>query len=47
MFLQGGKKMDFLFNSFSELLTKVSDGASTFCAFVFYEPEVPESLREE
>jgi cyclic lactone autoinducer peptide len=39
--------MDFLFNSLSELLTKIGVGASTFCMLVFYEPEVPKSLREE
>ncbi|HSQ88045.1 cyclic lactone autoinducer peptide [Romboutsia sp.] len=39
--------MDFLFNMASELLSKIGTGASTFCAFVFYEPEVPKSLREE
>ncbi|MGL4913332.1 MAG: cyclic lactone autoinducer peptide [Romboutsia sp.] len=39
--------MDFLFNSVSDLLTRISEGASTYCAFVFYEPEVPKSLREE
>jgi cyclic lactone autoinducer peptide len=39
--------MEFLFNAASELLAKIGTGASTFCVFVFYEPEVPKSLREE
>ena len=39
--------MNFLFEAASELLTKIGTGASTFCVFVFYEPEVPKSLREE
>lgn len=46
--------MNFLFNAASglliaasELLTKVGTGTSNLCVFVFYEPEVPKSLREE
>jgi cyclic lactone autoinducer peptide len=39
--------MEFLFNAASELLTKIGVGASTFCVLVFYEPEIPKSLREE
>lgn len=39
--------MDFLFNAVSNLVETVANGASTFCLIVFYEPEVPESLREE
>lgn len=39
--------MDFLLNSVSDLLTKVAEGASTYCMLVFFEPEVPKSLREE
>lgn len=39
--------MEFLFNSVSDLLTKAAEGASTFCSFIFFEAEVPDSLREE
>lgn len=39
--------MNFLFDVAYELLTKIGTGASTFCMLVFYEPEVPKSLREE
>ncbi len=39
--------MEFLFNSLSNLLTSIGEQASTYCAFVFYEAEVPKSLREE
>lgn len=39
--------MDFLLNSVSDLLSKVAEGASTFCVMLFFEPEVPKSLREE
>lgn len=39
--------MDFLFNAISNLISSVSEGASTFCVMVFFEPEVPKSLREE
>lgn len=39
--------MDNLLNSVSDLLTKIAGGASTFCVFMFFEPEVPASLREE
>lgn len=35
--------MDFLF----EFFTKVAGGASTLCGYIFFEAEVPESLREE
>lgn len=35
--------MDFLFN----LLEKIAGGQSTLCGYVFFEAEVPESLREE
>lgn len=45
--MRGEYRMEFLFNSVSDLLTKVAEGASTFCAFMFFEAEVPESLREE
>lgn len=39
--------MNFLWNLFSNLTTSIGSGASTMCAIVFYEPEMPESLREE
>lgn len=39
--------MDFLFNAISNVISNVSQGASTFCMLVFFEPEVPKSLREE
>lgn len=39
--------MDFLANAVSNLVEKVAGGASTFCIFIFFEPEVPKSLREE
>ena len=39
--------MDVLLSSMSDLLTKVAEGASTFCMLIFFEPEVPKSLREE
>lgn len=39
--------MDFLFNSISNVLERVAGGASTFCILMFFEPEMPESLREE
>lgn len=39
--------MDFLFNAVSALAENIANGVSTYCMIVFYEPEVPESLREE
>lgn len=39
--------MDFLFNAVSTLAENIANGVSTYCMIVFYEPEVPESLREE
>lgn len=39
--------MNFLFNALSELISGVAKGASTYCALVFFEPEMPKSLREE
>lgn len=39
--------MNFLFNGLSELITNIANGAATCCAFLFFEPEIPESLREE
>lgn len=39
--------MDFLLNSVSDLVTKIAGGASTFCVMIFFEPEMPKSLREE
>ncbi|MDK2563072.1 cyclic lactone autoinducer peptide [Romboutsia sedimentorum] len=39
--------MNFLFDAISNMISNVSQGASTFCVMVFFEPEVPKSLREE
>ena len=39
--------MEGMLNSISSLLTNIAQGASTFCVFMFFEPEVPKSLREE
>ena len=39
--------MNLLFNYLSELLTGIAQGASTYCAFIFFEPEMPKSLRED
>ena len=39
--------MNFLFNTFSELILGVAKGASTYCALVFFEPEIPKSLKEK
>ncbi len=39
--------MNFLFDTISNMISSVSQGASTFCVLVFFEPEVPKSLREE
>ena len=39
--------MNFLFNSISELLIGIAQEAATYCMFIFFEPEIPKSLREE
>ncbi|WP_158540721.1 cyclic lactone autoinducer peptide [Romboutsia weinsteinii] len=39
--------MNFLFNSLADVLNKVAQQASTRCAIIFFEQEVPKSLREE
>lgn len=39
--------MDFLWNLFSDLTMSIGNGASTKCMMIFFEPEVPKSLREE
>lgn len=39
--------MDFIFNSISNMLNSVAGSASTFCLLMFFEPEMPESLKEE
>ena len=39
--------MNFLFNALSEIISGVAREASTCCAFIFFEPEIPKSLREE
>lgn len=35
--------MNFLFDFISNL----ASGAATYCSFIFFEPEMPKSLREE
>lgn len=39
--------MNFIFNTLSELILSVAREASTHCVLVFFEPEMPKSLREE
>ncbi|WP_270646539.1 cyclic lactone autoinducer peptide [Paeniclostridium hominis] len=39
--------MNFLVNLFSDFATSLGNGASTMCTMIFFEPEMPESLREE
>lgn len=39
--------MNFLWNLISDFTTNVGGSASTYCSFIFFEPEVPKSLREE
>lgn len=39
--------MEFLLNSVSDFLSNIASGVAPMCAFMFFEPEVPESLREE
>lgn len=39
--------MNFLWNLVSNLTTGIGKGASTKCSIIFFEAEVPESLREE
>lgn len=39
--------MEFLLNSVSDFLTNIAKDVAPMCAFIFFEPEVPESLREE
>lgn len=39
--------MNFLLDSVAELLSNLASGASTYCALIFFEPEMPKSLREE
>lgn len=39
--------MESLLNSVASLISNIAGGASTFCMMMFYEPEVPKSLREE
>ena len=36
-----------IFNSISELLIGIAQEAATYCMFIFFEPEIPKSLREE
>ena len=44
---RGDYKMNFLFNSISELLIGIAQEAATYWMFIFFEPEIPKSLREE
>lgn len=39
--------MEFLLNSVSGLLENLAAGVAPACMLLFFEPEVPESLREE
>ncbi|RDY24932.1 cyclic lactone autoinducer peptide [Romboutsia maritimum] len=39
--------MDFLINTLFNATKKVAGEAATLCMCLFYEPEVPESLRED
>ena len=38
--------MNFLFNSISELLIGIAQEAATYCMFIFFEPEIPKSLKK-
>ncbi|SCI04282.1 MULTISPECIES: cyclic lactone autoinducer peptide [unclassified Romboutsia] len=39
--------MNSLFDSIAGFISNLASSASTYCMFVFFEPEVPKSLREE
>ncbi|GAA0861003.1 cyclic lactone autoinducer peptide [Paraclostridium tenue] len=39
--------MDYLMNLLSDFAKSLGNGASTMCTMVFFEPEMPKSLREE
>jgi cyclic lactone autoinducer peptide len=39
--------MNFLANLFSDFAQSLGNGASTMCSIVFFEPEMPKSMREE
>ena len=39
--------MQFLWNLISDVTTSIGSNASTRCSFIFFEPEIPESLKEE
>ncbi|WP_373598424.1 cyclic lactone autoinducer peptide [Paraclostridium bifermentans] len=39
--------MNFLANLFSDLALNLGNGASTMCSMLFFEPEMPKSMREE
>lgn len=39
--------MNFLMDLFSDFAISIGNGASTMCTMVFYEPEMPKSMREE
>ncbi|GAA0707680.1 hypothetical protein GCM10008904_17100 [Paraclostridium ghonii] len=39
--------MNFLSNLFSDFIMNLGSGASTMCSLIFFEPEMPKSLREE
>lgn len=39
--------MNFLANFFSNFMVNLGGSASTMCTMIFFEPEMPKSLREE
>lgn len=39
--------MDFIFETVSSFLSNLASGVAPACSFVFFEAEVPNSLREE
>ncbi|MGL6105234.1 cyclic lactone autoinducer peptide [Romboutsia sp.] len=39
--------METLLNSIASFITNIANGVAPACVFMFFEPEVPESLREE
>lgn len=38
--------MNFLTNLFSDFALVLGNGASTMCSFIFFEPEMPKSKRD-
>ena len=39
--------MNCLFDSIAEMISNLASGVSTYCSLIFFEPEMPKSLREE